>query len=43
MLARFRASYETGLTTTNLIDALVQYNRTQLSPRSPVRPRIPAA
>ncbi len=34
MLARFRASYETGLTTTNLIDALVQYNRTQLSPRS---------
>jgi len=35
MLERFRACYETGLTATNLVDALVQYNRTQLSPRSP--------
>lgn len=35
MLERFKACYETGLTATNLVDALVQYNRTQLSPRSP--------
>ncbi len=34
MLARFRACYETGLTPENLLDALVQYNRTQLSPRT---------
>ncbi|MGN0846624.1 MAG: cytochrome-c peroxidase [Kiritimatiellia bacterium] len=35
MLARFRACYEDGLTSANLLDALVQYNRTLLSPRSP--------
>ena len=34
MLARFKSCYETGLTTTNLVGALVQYNRTLLSPRS---------
>lgn len=34
-LARFKTCYEAGLTTTNLIDALVQYNRTLLTPRSP--------
>ncbi len=34
MLARFRVCYETGLTPANLLDALVQHNRTLLSPRS---------
>ncbi len=34
LCARFRASYADGLTATNLVDALVQYNRTLLSPRS---------
>ncbi len=34
MLARFKACYKTGLTPENLLDALVQYNRTLLSPRS---------
>ncbi len=34
MLARFRICYKTGLTPENLLDALVQYHRTLLSPRS---------
>ncbi len=35
MRARFRVSYAEGLTPETLLDALVQYNRTLLSPHSP--------
>lgn len=35
LLARFRANYATGLVGSNVVDALVQNFRTQLSPRSP--------
>lgn len=34
ILARFKMCYKDGLTSTNLVNAIVQYNRTLLSPRT---------